>query len=104
MNEAQDKKAAQLWLQLEVAGKEWQKRLGTGSMVIPLYELRSYWTALAAAFKDVEHPLEKQAREFELSRLRAELSWLRKSLAHAVVHGPNKRSTDLSHLRVKKTN
>jgi len=103
VNEAQDKKAAQLWQQLEVAGKEWQKRLGTGSMVIPLYELRRYWTALAAAFNDVEHPLEKQARDFELARLRGEVDWLRKSLAHAVAHGPT-RVTDVSSARVKQSN
>lgn len=103
MNEAQNKKAALLWQQLEVAGKEWQKRLGTGSMVIPLYELRRYWTELTATLNGVEHPLEKQAREFELSRLRAELDWLRKSLAHAVAGGP-KRTADTSNTRAVKSN
>ncbi len=83
MNETQDKKAAQLWQQLEITATEWQKRLGTGSMVIPLYELRPYWTTLQSIYRTTEHPLEKQAREFEISRLHAEVQLLRKALAHA---------------------
>jgi len=103
VNDTLDKKAAQLWEQLEAAGKQWQKRLGTGSMVIPLYELRRHWNGLAALYRDTEHPLEKQAREFEIARLRAEVDWLRKSLAHAVAHGPT-RVTELSSARMKKSN
>jgi len=103
VDETSDKKAAQLWQQLEIAGKAWQKRLGTGSMVIPLYELRRYWTELAAHYTAAEHPLERQSREFEVARMRAELDWLRKSLARAVAHGPT-RVTDLANNRVKNSN
>lgn len=103
MNKNQDEKAAQLWQQLEVTATEWQKRLGTGSMVIPLYELRLYWTELVSIYRDTEHPLEKQARAFEISRLHAEVGLLKKSLAHATAQGampikdlPNARGKKLS--------
>lgn len=87
LNDTQDKKAAQLWQQLEITATEWQRRLGTGSKVIPLYELRPFWTALVSVYRSTEHPLEKQAREFEISRLHAEVQLLKKSLAHAATLG-----------------
>lgn len=82
MNGTQDKKAAQLWQQLEITAAEWQKHLGAGSMVIPLYELRPLWSALVSLYRNTRHPLEKQALESEISRLHAEVRLLKESLAH----------------------
>lgn len=102
MNETTDKKAAQLWQELEIVGTAWQKRLGTGSMVIPLYELRRHWTKLQAIYGDSEPALEKQTREFEVARLRVEVDWLRKSLAHAVAHAP-RGAPEREHARAKQS-
>ncbi len=105
MNDSLKKRAAEIWKHVEAEGSAWQKRLGTGSRVIPLYELRRYWNDLASVSEKPEHRLEKQTREFEVARLRAEVERLRKMLALAVARTPTPtRVTEIASVRAMKSN